>query len=114
MPYIEAKLSIKLDDKQKNELQTQLTEVISNAFSKPKAYIMTTIEDEKAIFMAGVQPDSAAYISVGMLGTASKTACLSATQGICKTLNTDYGISGSNIYVTFHPTELWGWNGSMF
>ena len=113
MPYIEAKLSIKLEEKQKFELQEKLTDIVSAAFSKPKTYIMTNIEDEKAMYMAGSQPDSAAYIAIGLLGSATKPACQTATKGICEILNS-YGISGSKVYVTYHPTDLWGWNGSMF
>lgn len=46
MPYIEAKMSIKLDASQKDDLQKKLTGAISAAFGKPKAYIMANIEDD--------------------------------------------------------------------
>ena len=49
MPYIEAKLSVKLDNEQKNKLQSKLTDLVSSAFSKPKAYIMAGIEDDKSL-----------------------------------------------------------------
>jgi hypothetical protein len=49
-----------------------------------------------------------------MLGSTSKPACQTLTQSICKILVADYGIDGSNVYVTYHPVDLWGWNGSMF
>ena len=113
MPYIEAKLSIKLDENQKNELQAKLTDVVSSAFSKPKAYIMAGVEDEKSLYMGGTKLNNGAYISVSLLGSASKPACQSLTKSICDILS-GYGISSSNVYVTYHPVELWGWNGSMF
>ena len=113
MPYIEAKLSIKLDENQKNELQSKLTDVVSTAFSKPKAYIMACIEDEKSLYMASQKSDSGAYISVSLLGSVSKPACQSLTKNICDILSS-YGINSSNTYVTYHPVDLWGWNGSMF
>ena len=53
MPYIEAKLSIELNDSQKDELQAKLANAVSLAFSKPNAYIMTNIEDEKSLYMGG-------------------------------------------------------------
>ena len=53
MPYIEAKLSIELNDSQKDELQAKLANAVSSAFSKPNAYIMTNIEDEKSLYMGG-------------------------------------------------------------
>ena len=113
MPYIEAKLSIKLDEDQKNDLQAKLTNAVSIALSKPKAYIMAGIEDEKTLYMAEKKLDKGAYISVKMLGSASKSACQNLTAGICDILSA-YAIEGSNVYVTYHPVELWGWNGSMF
>ncbi len=113
MPYIEAKLTVKLDDKQKNELQTKLTDAISYAFSKPKSYIMANIEDDKTLYMSGAKLDKGAYICVKMLGSASKSACQVSTKNICDILSSGCGIS-SNVYVTYHPVDLWGYNGSMF
>ena len=114
MPYIEAKLSIKLDENQKNELQTKLTDVVSSAFSKPKTYIMTNIEDTKSLYMGGAKVEKGAYIVVRALGSVSKSSCQAATQEICNMLVDDYGLNCSNVYVTYHPVDLWGWNGSMF
>ena len=113
MPYIEAKLSIKLDENQKNELQTKLIDVVASAFSKPKTYIMAGIEDEKSLYMAEKKVEKGAYISVSLLGLASKPACQNLTKNICDIL-AKYGVEGSNVYVTYHPVDLWGWNGMMF
>jgi len=114
MPYIEAKLSIKLDENQKNELQTKLANAVSSAFSKPNSYIMTNIEDEKSLYMGGEKVEKGAYIVVKCLGSIAKPSCQAATKEICATLINDYGLNGSNIYVTYNPVNLWGWNGSMF
>ena len=114
MPYIKARLSIKLDEIQKDDLQKKLTDATSSALSKPKAYIMTEIEDGKSLYMAENKLDKGAYISIKMFGSAGKSACQTLTQSICSILETDYGIDGSKVYITFHPVDLWGWNGSMF
>ena len=113
MPYIEAKLSIKLDENQKNDLQMKLADVVSSAFSKPKAYIMTNIEDNKSLYMAKKKAEKGAYIAISLFGAASKPSCTALTKDICNILSS-YGIDGSNTYVTYHPVDLWGWNGSMF
>ena len=52
MPYIDAKLSIQLDEVQKNDLQIKLTNAIATAFSKPKGFIMANIEGDKSLYMA--------------------------------------------------------------
>lgn len=114
MPYIQARLSIKLDENQKDNLQAKLTDAASIDLSKPKAYIMTEIEDNKFLYMNEKKLDKGAYISIKMLGSASKTACQNLTRDICNILSTDYAIDASGIYVTYHPVDLWGWNGSMF
>ena len=114
MPYIEAKISIELDDKSKNELQGKLADAVSSAFSKPKSYIMSNIEDLKSLYMGGLKVERGAYILVRSLGSISKPQCQNATREICNILINDYNLNGANIYVTYHPEEFWGWNGSMF
>ena len=114
MPYIEAKLSIELNDSQKDELQAKLAQVVSSAFSKPNAYIMTNIEDEKSLYMGEAKVEKGAYVEVKALGTVAKPSCQTATKTICDILTNDYGLNGAQIYITYHPVELWGWNGSMF
>ena len=114
MPYIEAKLSIKLDENQQNQLQQNLSDAISSAFSKPKSYIMANIEDEKSLFMGENKLEKGAYIAIRSLGSISKPSCQIATRTICDVLSKNYGLESSNIYITYHPVEFWGWNGSMF
>ena len=114
MPYIHIRLSINLDDSQKNDLQTKVTDIVGVTFSKPKNYIMAEIVDGCSLYMAGNKLDKAAYLSIGMLGAAPKDKCNIVTQSVCEILSSEFGINGSNVYITYHPTELWGWNGMMF
>lgn len=114
MPYIEAKLSIELNDNQKDELQAKLVQAVSSAFSKPNAYIMTNIEDEKSLYMGGKKVEKGAYIEVKALGSVAKLSCQTATKEICDILTNDYGLNGAQIYITYQPVDMWGWNGSIF
>ena len=75
---------------------------------------MTNIEDSKSLYMGEEKLEKGAYIVVKALGSISKPACQNATKEICDILTANYGLNGSNIYVTYHPVDLWGWNGSMF
>ena len=75
---------------------------------------MTSIEDDKSLYMAERKLEKGAYIAIRLLGSVSKSTCQSLTGEICNILQDDYGISGSNIYITYQPVDLWGWNGSMF
>jgi phenylpyruvate tautomerase PptA (4-oxalocrotonate tautomerase family) len=114
MPYIEVKLSIKIDENKKNDIQLKLTNAVALALTKPNMYIMTNIEDSISLFMGGNKIEKGAYISVSLLGETTKSACQHLTKEICDILNSELGFDGKNIYVTYHSVELWGWNGSMF
>ena len=114
MPYIDAKMSFKLEESQKDELHKKLENVISSAFSKPANYIMTNIEDSATLYMGGNRVAKGAYISVWSLGSISKSACQKATQEICDMLASDFSVDTSKVYITYHPVDLWGYDGSMF
>ena len=114
MPYIDAKVSFKLEETQKDNLHKKLEDVISSAFSKPISYIMTGIEDGATLYMGGNRVEKGAYISIRALGSVSKSACQTATQQICDMLSADFGIDTSKVYITYHPVDLWGHDGYMF
>lgn len=114
MPYIEAKFSKNLDDAQKNNIQSKLTDAVCEAFSKPKAYVMADIEDGKSLFMAGNTLENGAYLSIKLFGNPSKNDCTALTQKICSVLNAVLSIEPKHVYVTYHGESLWGWNGMMF
>ena len=114
MPFIQVQLSLKINENQKNDLQSKLTDVVAAGFSKPKMYIMSEIEDEKSLFMGGNKLEKGAYINISLLGSANKSSCQNITKSVCDILNKDFGIEGNNVYVTYHPVDLWAWNGMMF
>lgn len=114
MPYIQVRLANKLDDSQKDELQKKLTELVSAGLSKPKAYIMAEIEDGCSLYMNEARTPNGAYISIGLLGSVDKSTCSNLTGQICEILKTDYDTEPSQTYITYHPCNLWGWNGMMF
>jgi hypothetical protein len=114
MPYITAKLSPKLSDTQKEDLQKELSGVVSAAFNKPTGYIMVHIEDSQVLYLGEKKLANGAYVSISLLGTVSKPACQTATKEICAVLKKHFGTDGENVYITYHPVDLWGWNDSMF
>ena len=67
MPFIQANLSIELNDNQKNDLQEKLSNAVSSAFSKPTAYIMSEISCGKSLYMGGKKLEKGAYISIKLL-----------------------------------------------
>ena len=114
MPYIQSKLSIVLSEEQKSTLQKKLLDIVVSSTSKPKNFVMTNIEDNQDIWMSDTKIDKSAYIEISLLGSVSKQTCGIITKEICDFLQEEYLIDGKYVYVSFHPLDLWGWNGQMF
>ena len=112
MPYIDAKLSISIDDKDK--LQEKLSAMVSACFSKPTSYIMSSIQENASLWMGNKKLEKGAYLSISLLGSTTKQACALLSKQICDMLVSDYSLNSSNVYITYHPVELWSFMGSMF
>ncbi|MBR1680765.1 hypothetical protein IJ707_03130 [bacterium] len=114
MPFIETKISLKLNENQKENLQNQLTEAVASAFGKPKSFVMAGLEDGQDLYMGGKKLENGAYLSIKLLGNTTKPVCNQLTIAFCQILLNELGTSGQNVYVSYHPVDLWGWNGQMF
>lgn len=112
MPFIDVRLSVSISNK--DELQEKLSLAVSNCFSKPSSYIMSAIQDNCDLWMGNKKALKGGYIAISSLGTINKNACNDLSKQICEILTNDYGIEPSNLYITYHPTELWSFRGMMF
>ena len=114
MPYIEAKLTVKLDETKKTELCGKIENAVFGNFRKPKSFVMSIIKDNEPLRMAGAPMKKGAYISVKLFGEASKTACSACTSEICSILKKELEIEGKNVYIVYQSENLWGWDGKLF
>ena len=113
MPFIDSKITVPVTSELKEEIKSELGKLITT-LGKTETYLMVGIEDAYDLWLGGKKLDKGAYVSVRLLGSASKPACQMSTKNICDILSSELGLDGSKIYVTYHPVDLWGWNGSMF
>lgn len=113
MPFIDSKISVKLTEEKKDSIKTQLGQAIS-IINKPESFLMVGIEDEYDLYMAGKKLDKGAYVQVSLLGQASSAAYDKMTAKICEIYQKELDIPGSNVYVTYHGINDWGWNGRNF
>lgn len=113
MPYIEARVSTKLDDKQKTDLKSAFGKALA-LINKPEKYLMVGIEDDYDLYFGGEKLEKGAYISVSLLGDAGTDAYNALTAEVCRIMLDVVGIPADKVYVTFHPVKDWGWNGGLF
>lgn len=113
MPYIDLKISKKLDENQKEKIKSDLGGAIS-VLHKPESYLMVGIDDGYTLYFAGSKVSDGAYVSVSLFGSASSADYEKMTGEICKILSARAGLQPRNIYVTYRGVNDWGWSGSNF
>ncbi len=113
MPFIDAKITRKLSDAQKEEIKSALGQLITT-LHKTETYLMVGIEDGRDLWLGGKKLESGAYVAVSLYGDAPKDCYDKLTGQICALLQERLGIPGEAVYITYHPVSDWGWNGANF
>lgn len=113
MPFIDSKVTVPVPQEKKDVLTAEFGKAMS-IISKPESFLMVGIEDNYDLYMGGKKLEKGAYVSLSLLGSASKTAYESMTERICKLYEEELGIPGNAVYVTYHEVKDWGWNGKNF
>ena len=114
MPYIEMKFTMPLNEDKKISICEKIENSISGNFRKPKSFVMSEIKDNVPLRMGGEPLKKGVYISVKLFGAASKSVCNLCTGEISNMLKKELEIESKNIYITYHPVDLWGWDRQMF
>ncbi len=114
MPYIEAKISKKLDEQQIENIKARFGKAIECIPGKSETWLMVNIEDKKNMFFKGEKGDDIAYVSVFTFGNAPSESFDAMTAQLCEILQSEAGICPGKTYVTYHEIANWGWNGANF
>lgn len=113
MPFIDSKITLPVAEEKREVLKSELGKAVS-IISKPESFLMVGFEDNYDLYMGGNKLDKGAYVSVSLFGAAPKAAYEKMTDFICRLYETELGIPGNAVYVTYHSVNDWGWNGQNF
>ncbi len=113
MPFIDSRITVPVAPTMKEEIKTALGGLITT-LHKSEAYLMVSIQDNCDLWLGGKKLEKGAYVAVSLYGSAPAQAYDQLTGQICALLSDKLGIPGSAVYVTYHPLQDWGWNGSNF
>jgi len=113
MPFIDARMSVKVSSQQKQEIKSAFGQLMST-LNKSETYLMVELQDACEMWFGGEKVEKGAYVAVSLYGDAPKEAYDRMTGQICGMLEEKLGIPGSRVYVTYHPVSDWGWNGKNF
>lgn len=113
MPYIECKFTQTLTQSERDCIKSELGRAVA-LLHKPESYLMVGFSEGNVLYFGGRPLAKGAYVSVSLFGDAAPAACEKMTAEICAILRDKLGIPPDAVYVTYHPVENWGWNGSNF
>ncbi len=114
MPFIDVKLTKKLNDAQENSMKSELGKLIEAFPGKSESWLMCSIDSGKKIWFKGDNSEDSAFVEVKLFGTVDPVASDSFTADLCNYFNNELGISPLRVYVRFEGGTDWGWNGSNF
>ena len=114
MPYINVKVSSKLNEEKIEAIKTRLGKAIELIPGKSEAYLMVNIEDECHLYFKGNASEPSSFTEVAIFGSANKSDCEKLTGEICNILNELASVPPSRSYVKFEYSDKWGYNGFMF
>ena len=103
MPFIDCRTSAPLAQEVRERIKTRFGQAIS-ALKKPESYLMVGFK----------RAEKGAYVAVSLFGSAAPADCERMTALICTILQEEANVDPAQTYVTYHPVENWGWNGSDF
>ncbi len=114
MPFLKLSTNVEISDQQKQQLLSELSQLIARQTSKPERYVMVELSSGQAMLFAG-SSDPLAYLECKSIGlSAAQVNALAAS--LSTALTSSLSLSADRIYIEFSncPAEYWGWNGATF
>lgn len=111
MPFIDAKVSVKLSEEKKDAIKAKLGKAIELIPGKSESWLMVGLADDYCLYFQGNQNDATAFVQVQIYGGENPAAFDKLTGEICDILNSELSIPKDRIYVTYQAFGSWGWNG---
>ncbi|MBR4578670.1 MAG: hypothetical protein IKQ69_10290 [Oscillospiraceae bacterium] len=114
MPYIHAKVSTSLGEREEKTLKTELGKAIRIIPGKSEQWLMTAFEGDQHMYFRGDNARPCAFVEVLLYGGENAAAFDKMTGEITRIFSETLGIEPDHIYVAYQTTGNWGWNGGNF
>ncbi|WP_167954819.1 phenylpyruvate tautomerase MIF-related protein [Anaerosporobacter faecicola] len=114
MPFINSKVTVKLDKSTEDLLKEKLGKAIEVIPGKSEAWLMVGFEDEYSLYFKGKRCEKAAFVEIKIFGSAPAASYDSMTEQVCKIYEEVLGIPGNQIYVKYEEVLNWGYDGHNF
>lgn len=114
MPFINSKVTVKMDDSKKETIKKELGNLISTLPGKSESWLMVGFEDNYTLYFKGEKKEKAAFVEVKIFGSADRSSKNNLTAQICNLFEKELQIPKDSTYITIQEINDWGWNGELF
>ena len=114
MPFIDVKLSKKINASEALALKAELGKMIEAFPGKSESWLMCNIESDKSIWFRGDNVTHSAFIEVKLFGTVNSESADRFTALLCNYLEEALEIPSERTYIRYEGGTAWGWKGSNF
>ena len=116
MPVIHVHASTDIPREAQLDLKRAFGDAISTVPGKSEQWLMCLFDGGAPIFFAGDDAEPSAFIEVGVFARAeiSRDVWEELTGLITRAVSDTLGIDPARIYIDYHATAHFGWNGSNF
>lgn len=114
MPFISSKVSVTMEESQRNDLVKMLGKAISIIPGKSEEWLMIEFADRCDLSFQGKRNEPAAIIEVKVFGKIPKECLDRLTKEICSIYRMVLKIDPKRLYVKYEEADKWGWNGENF
>ena len=111
MPFINAKISVKLTNEKEQIIKEKLGKAIELIEGKTEEWLMIGFEDN---YFKGEELEKGAFIEIKIFGQASNKSYDKLTVEVCNIFHSELDIPSNKIYVVYDEVKTWGWNGMNF
>jgi phenylpyruvate tautomerase PptA (4-oxalocrotonate tautomerase family) len=113
MPYIDVNISNKLSEKEEEVLKSKLGELISIIPGKTEDVLMIGINDGYTIYFSGQRKEKVAYVNIKLFKEAAFQHKAAFVEKVAQFLESEYGVTANNLFITFGEYDSWGVNGKL-
>lgn len=116
MPVIHTRTSATVSEEQRNNLKSAFGQIIECVPGKSEQWLMTLIEGDVPMSMAGESEEPCAYVTVDVFARSAIDSAVweAMTPKICDLLQGELGIDPARIYIKYGWGADFGWNGMNF
>jgi len=112
MPCVEVKTSKKLTAQQETELAEKMAKALKDVFGKPEDGLMAEFVSGQTFYFHCKNQDDAALLRCSFWRHNPPEKYDAYTAELCKIYKDMLGVPGENMYVIYHETDHWGYDGA--